>query len=138
MIGLGLFSVYLSPRVAQAQQEEMQRARDAGYQNGVNDARSNHPMNLKTDNWHGDRLTAYQQGYQEGYRSVVGHHDEGHRYADPEAQRAYEAGLENGEHDRQENRAMNLKTDNWRGDRLEAYRQGYEDGYRGHRDHEER
>ncbi len=47
-----------------------QRAYQAGYQNGINDAHNNRAMNMSTDNWHGDRLGMYQQGYQQGYQSV--------------------------------------------------------------------
>jgi hypothetical protein len=31
---------------------------------------------------------------------------------------------------------MNLNTGDWHGDRLEAYRRGYEHGYRGEHEHE--
>ncbi|HLH05783.1 MAG TPA: hypothetical protein VKW78_00950 [Terriglobales bacterium] len=44
-----------------------QRAYQAGYQNGVNDRSRNKPLNLRTDNWHGANLSAYQQGYEAGY-----------------------------------------------------------------------
>jgi ribosome modulation factor len=50
---------------------EDQRAYQAGYQNGLSDAQNNRAMNISTDNWHGDRLPIYQQGYQDGYRSVA-------------------------------------------------------------------
>jgi hypothetical protein len=45
--------------------------------------------------------------------------------------RAYQAGFQNGQNDRNRNKSMNLKTDNWKGQNLTAYQRGYEDGYRG-------
>ena len=136
LAGIAAAPLYFRPTPLIAQQDEVQRAYDTGYQNGVNDARRNRPMNMKTDDWHGDRLTSYQRGYEEGYRTIAGR-SEGRRYSDPEAQRAYETGFRNGEHARESSRPMNLKTDDWHGDRLEAYRQGYEDGYSGRRDHDD-
>jgi hypothetical protein len=50
----------------------MQRGYQTGYQNGVNAARNNKPMNMNTDDWHGQRLQAYRHGYQRGYNSVAG------------------------------------------------------------------
>lgn len=50
------------------QNNDTQRAYQAGYNNGVNDRARNKPLNLKTDNWHGINLNAYRQGYQDGYR----------------------------------------------------------------------
>lgn len=44
------------------------RAFQAGYQNGINDRRQNKPLNLKTDNWHGQNLSAYERGYESGYQ----------------------------------------------------------------------
>jgi hypothetical protein len=36
-------------------------------------------MNMNSDDWHGDRLQAYEEGYQKGYRSIGGdHHDHDH------------------------------------------------------------
>jgi hypothetical protein len=32
--------------------------------------------------------------------------------------------------DREHNKSLNLKTGNWHGENLEAYRKGYEEGYR--------
>ena len=88
-------------------------------------------MNLSTDDWHGDRLTDYQEGYQEGYRSVRGATENSWQaYQDPEAQRAYKAGYQNGVRDLQGNRPMNLNTDDWHGNRRRAYQQGYQEGYR--------
>ena len=139
MIGLGLAPVYLSPLPAQAQQDEMQRAYDTGYQNGVNAARRHEPMNLNTGDWHGDRLTSYQRGYREGYESAAGYHGDRdhHAYGDPEAERAYQTGYQNGLRDAERNRQMNPRTDDWHGDRLTAYQEGYEQGYRSsHRDHD--
>jgi len=120
MIGLSLVPVSFLPRQAHAQQDEVKRAYDAGYQNGVNDARRNRPMNMKTDDWHGDRLTAYQRGYREGYDSAAGYRGEHehHNYTDPEAQRAYQAGYQNGARDAERNHQMNPRTDDWHGDRL--------------------
>ena len=57
---------------AQSQSELDQRAYQTGYQNGVNAAQNNRPMNMNTDDWHNQRLTIYQQGYQQGYNSVRG------------------------------------------------------------------
>ena len=57
---------------AQSQSELDQRAYQTGYQNGLNAAQSNRPMNMNTDDWHNQRLTIYQQGYQQGYNSVRG------------------------------------------------------------------
>ncbi len=132
IIGLGLAPVYLSPLPAQAQQDEVQRAYNTGYQNGVNAARRNQPMNLNTGDWHGDRLTSYQRGYREGYDSAAGYHGTGdrHTFADPEAQRAYQTGYQNGIRDAENRRQMNPKTDDWHGDRLTAYQQGYDEGHR--------
>lgn len=123
---------YLSPSTLQAQQNQIQRAHDAGFQNGVNDARNNRPMDLNTNDWRGDRLTAYQQAYQEGYWSVRGGGGENgwQAYQDPEAQRAYRSGYQNGVRAQQNNRPMNLNTDDWHGNRLTAYQQGYQEGYR--------
>ncbi len=132
MIGLGLVLVYLEPTTLHAQDVQAQRAYEAGYQNGVNDARQNKPMNNSTDDWHGDRLTAYQRGYREGYASIAGYRHGGHRnhnYADPEAQKAYEAGYRDGMRDGQNSRTMHPDTDDWHGDRLTAYQEGYEEGY---------
>jgi len=130
-IGVALTLLYLSPVTLSAQQNEIQRAHNTGYQNGVNDARSNRPMNLNTNDWHGDRLTAYQQGYEEGYRSIRGGGANGWQtYRDPEAQRAYQTGYQNGLHDWQNHRSMNLNTNDWHGDRLTAYQKGYQEGYR--------
>lgn len=130
VIGLGLAPVYFLPQRAQAQQDEMQRAYNAGYQNGVNAARRNQPMNLNTGDWHGDRLTEYQRGYREGFESVAGHHGEHRSFADPEAQKAYDTGYQNGVRDAQRRRQLNPNTDDWHGDRLQAYQEGYQEGYR--------
>ncbi len=133
MIGLGLAALCLQPTTLKAQDVQAQRAYEAGYQNGVNDARQNRPMNNNTDDWHGDRLAAYQRGYREGYSSIASHGHGGHRnhtYADPEAQKAYDAGYRNGMSDAQNHRSMNPNTDDWHGDRLSAYQEGYEQGWR--------
>jgi hypothetical protein len=130
-MGVALILLHLSPIAVEAQQNQVQRARDAGYQNGVNDARNNRPMNLNSNDWHGDRLTAYQQAYQEGYWSVRGGGGENgwQVYQDPEAQRAYRNGYQNGLRAQQNNRPMNLNTDDWHGNRLAAYQHGYQQGY---------
>lgn len=134
ILGIGLAPLCLSPVLLHAQNEN-QRAYDAGYQNGVNDARAHREMNNHTDNWHGDRVNDYQRGYMEGYRSVDGGHDHemgAHApYADPEAQRAYESGFQNGVHDRERNRPADANSNDWHGDRLSAYQRGYDDGYHG-------
>ncbi len=51
-----------------AQNNDTQRAYSAGYNNGVNDRSRNKPLNLKTGNWHGINLQAYERGYEDGYR----------------------------------------------------------------------
>ncbi len=136
MVGIGLVPVCLSPVPAQAQNED-KRAYDAGYQNGVNAARAHKPMNLSTSDWHGDRVNDYQRGYREGYESVAGYgdHDRAAYSNDPESRKAYEAGFQNGVRDREQNRGMNEQTGDWKGERLEAYRRGYEEGYHGEHDH---
>jgi hypothetical protein len=125
-------------------QGEDQAAYQAGYQNGLNDGRNNRAMNMATDNWHGDRLNIYQRGYQQGFDSARGipTPGPGAPVAAPpvtnynpntltgEDQRTYQAGYQNGLSDAQNNRAMNISTDNWHGDRLPIYQQGYQDGYR--------
>jgi len=63
--------VVVLPTVAQAQQPDTQRAYQAGYNNGVNDRNQNKALNLKTDNWRGVNLQAYERGYQDGYRRAV-------------------------------------------------------------------
>jgi hypothetical protein len=135
MLGLALVPLTFAPVPLHAQNED-QRAYDAGYQNGVNDARAHRQMNLSTSNWHGDRVNMYQNGYRKGYASASGYPGGGApgmaahaHYEDPEAQRAYDTGFQNGMHARQENRAMNPSTGDWHGDRLTAYQQGYEQGY---------
>ncbi len=133
MISIGLAPICLAPTAANAQDVEAQRAYDAGYQNGVNDAQQNRPMNNSTDDWHGDRLTAYQRGYREGYASVSGNrggHGRNHMYTDPERQKAYDSGYRNGITDGQNNRAMRPNSEDWHGDRLTAYQQGYREGYK--------
>ena len=60
--------VVVLPTVAQAQQPDTQRAYQAGYNNGANDRMHNKSLNLRTDNWHGVNLQAYQRGYQDGYQ----------------------------------------------------------------------
>lgn len=178
--------VVVLPQAAQAQQPDTQRAYQAGYNNGVNDRNQGKALNLKTDNWKGINLQAYQQGYENGYRSSgrAGAYNNGygqygnngygnngwHRDHDRDwdrdhdrdrdrdnqgyygnngypqgaygpnggyygaqnndTQRAYQAGFNNGVNDRSRNKPLNLKTDNWKGINLNAYRQGYEDGYR--------
>jgi ribosome modulation factor len=128
---LGITPVVVSPVVMHAQQvNEDQRAYQVGYQNGVNAARANRPMNMSTDDWHGDRVNFYQQGYQAGYNSVRGGGERDGQYAkDPERQRAYQTGYQNGVNAAERNRPMNANTDDWHGDRLQAYQEGYEHGY---------
>ena len=137
ILGMALVPLTFTPVLLHAQQQpnEDQRAYDAGYQNGVNDARAHKQMNLTTSDWHGDRVNFYQNGYRKGYASAAGYPVAGEpmgappHYADPEAQRAYDAGVQNGMRDREHNRAMNANTGDWHGDRLEAYQRGYEEGY---------
>ena len=143
-VALGVTPVLLAPVLMPAQQvNEDQRAYQTGYQNGVNAARANRPMNNNTDDWHGNRLNLYQQGYQQGYNSVRGagaYGEHGSQYAkDPERERAYQTGYQNGVNAAQHNRPMNANTDDWHGDRLQAYQEGYERGYHSmngdHHDH---
>jgi len=51
-----------------AQNNDTQRAYQAGYNNGVNDRMRNKSLNLRTGNWRGINLQAYDRGYQDGYR----------------------------------------------------------------------
>ena len=147
--------VLIAPVPAQAQNDAQQRAYQAGYQNGVNDRNQNKPLNLSTDNWHGQNLSVYQRGYEDGY----GRHGNGREsgsydnrapggYGQPGAygqndaqQRAYQAGYQNGVNDRNQNKRLNLSTDNWHGQNLNAYQRGYREGYgggnRGYRDHDD-
>ncbi len=146
-VGIAVAPLCLSPVMLHAQQQNHdQQAYQAGYANGETAARENRPMNMNTDDWHGDRLTAYQQGYQEGYRSVTGRdHDRDRDYSngryaqDQESQRAFQAGYQNGLRDAQRNHSMNMRTDDWHGERLQAYHEGYREGYRSvdanHREH---
>jgi hypothetical protein len=134
-VALGAAPIVLTPVLSHAQQvNEDQRAYQAGFQNGVNDAQRNRPMNNTTSDWHGDRVNFYQQGYQKGYESVRGHEHEAMRGPAPanyqgEDRRAYDAGFQNGVNDAQRHHAMNMGTGDWHGDRLNIYQQGYEQGY---------
>ena len=160
VLALGVTPVLIAPRSAKAQTSAEQRAYQAGFQNGVNDRNQNKPLNLKTDNWKGQNLTAYQRGYEDGYRhrgngqygnnNGYGHdgdHDRDDQaragwngnggyvgapagYATDAERRAYQAGFQNGQNDRRQNKSLNLKTDNWKGQNLTAYQRGYEEGYR--------
>ena len=162
VLALGATPVLIAPRSAQAQTSAEQRAYQAGFQNGVNDRNQNKPLNLKTDNWHGENLNIYQRGYEDGYRhrgngqygynNGYGHGHDGDHDRDDQARagwngnggyvggpagyttdaerRAYQAGFQNGQNDRRQNKSLNLKTDNWKGQNLTAYQRGYEEGYR--------
>jgi Ni/Co efflux regulator RcnB len=55
-----------------AQNNDTQRAYQAGYNNGVNDRMRNKSLNLRTGNWRGINLQAYDRGYQDGYRGGGG------------------------------------------------------------------
>ena len=78
MFALSATPFCVSPIVAHAQDvDQDQRAYQMGYQNGVNDAQEGRPMNLKTDDWHGNRVNIYQRGYQKGYDSVKGYNTRG-------------------------------------------------------------
>ena len=152
MGALGMAPVCLLPMQAHAQNDDRQRAYQAGYQNGVNDHEHNKSLNLKTDKWHGENLQAYERGYEDGYRGVAAggpfgaypNNREGSwngergyeggnagNYGQNDAARqAYQAGFQNGVNDREHNKSLNLKTDKWHGENLTAYEQGYQDGYR--------
>jgi ribosome modulation factor len=136
---LAMTSFAVSPVLshAQSQSELDQRAYQTGYQNGVNAAQNNHPMNMNTDDWHNQRLTIYQQGYQQGYNSVRGAAaaQPGYpaaaapmQYQD-EDQRAYQTGYRNGFNAAKNNRDMNMNTDDWHGNRYTIYQQGYQAGF---------
>lgn len=128
---------------AQSQSELDQRAYQTGYQNGINAAHNNRPMNMNTDDWHNQRLTIYQQGYQQGYNSVRGVTAAEHGYQGAQAgypaagmqyqgedQRAYQTGYQNGFNAGKNNRDMNMNTDDWHNNRYNIYQQGYQAGYR--------
>jgi hypothetical protein len=71
-LALGATLFMMAPVQAHAQYGQNsteQRAYQAGYNNGVNDANQHKPLNLTTGNWKGSNLQAYQRGYQAGYRS---------------------------------------------------------------------
>jgi ribosome modulation factor len=122
--------VVVTPR-AYPQTSPEQRAYQAGFQNGQNDRSRNRPMNLTTDNWQGQNLTAYRRGYEDGYRGRGnGPIGAPMGYTTDAERRAYQAGFQNGQNDRSRNKPMNLKTDNWNGQNLTAYQRGYQDGYR--------
>ena len=145
VVALAASPIVFVPRTAHAQSDAERRAYQAGYNNGVNDRNQNKPLNLKTDNWHGQNLQSYQRGYEEGYRSAgrgTGYHGEEHQgwghdnntnmgngQNDAE-QRAYQAGYNNGVNDRNQNKPLNLRTDNWHGENLQFYERGYQEGYR--------
>jgi len=136
--GIGLALLCFAPTYLLAQSED-QQAYQVGYQNGSSAARNHQPMNMNTGDWHGDRLNAYQRGYQEGYRSVEGHERWEHeqyaggpvpeRWHDSESQKAYQAGFANGVTDAQNRRTMRPNSEDWHGERLTAYQEGYERGY---------
>lgn len=158
VMSLGFAPLLLTPVPAGAQYNNNtadQRAYQDGYQDGVNDAQRNKPYHTHDDQYHGDRLTAYRQGYQEGYnRSGYGQNGQYRRDNDGDAddrayptatgpygayggysqnekdQRAYQNGYNKGVRDAQHNRAMKIDSDDYHGDRLQAYRSGYEQGYR--------
>ena len=74
-LAIGAAPLLMVPAQAHAQwygygqnNNDTQRAYQAGYNNGVNDRSRNKSLNLKTDNWHGVNLQAYERGYQDGYR----------------------------------------------------------------------
>ena len=132
-LALGATPFCAAPVVAHAQQvDQDQRAYQMGYQNGVNDAQGGRPMNMTTDDWHGNRVNIYQRGYQKGYDSVKGYGTQGglnpNQYQG-EDQQAYQAGYQNGTNDAHNGRAMNMATDNWHGDRVNIYQRGYQQGY---------
>jgi len=150
VVALAAASIAFVPSTAHAQNDAEHRAYQAGYNNGVNDRNQNKPLNLKTDNWHGQNLQSYERGYQDGYRSAgrgTGYHNEGNQnwghndnnwdhnnnmagaQTDPE-RRAYQAGYNNGVNDRNQNKPLNLRTDNWHGQNLQFYERGYQEGYR--------
>jgi len=134
MLAVAVFatSVLISPVPAQAQYDAQQRAYEAGYQNGVNDRSQNKPLNLSTENWHGQNLIVYQRGYEDGY----GKRSYGQNDAE---RRAYQAGYQNGVNDRNQNKRLNLSTENWHGQNLNAYQRGYREGYReGDREYRDR
>lgn len=139
---VGVTFICVAPLLAQAQQtNEDQRAYQAGYQHGVNDAQRNRAMNMNSDDWHGDRLNIYQRGYREGYDSVKGYghdhdargHDDAYRMSGSqyqgEDQKAFQAGFQRGVNDARAHRGMNMNTDDWHGDRVNIYQRGYHEGF---------
>ena len=101
VLALGATPVLIAPRSAQAQTSAEQRAYQAGFQNGVNDRNQNKPLNLRTDNWHGENLSVYQRGYEDGYRHR-GHGNYGydnHGYDNRSYNNGYGYGHD-GDHDR--------------------------------------
>ncbi len=132
MIALAATPVCLAPMQGRAQDDARQRAYQAGYENGVNDREQNKSLNLKTDKWHGENLDAYEKGYENGYRNIGREYNESHSMSGApggDEERAYQAGYQNGMNDREQNKPLNLKTDKWHGENLEAYEKGYQDGY---------
>lgn len=147
VLALGMVPACLMTVSGHAQQNDArQRAYQAGYQNGVSDRERNRTENTRTDDWRGENLEAYQQGYEAGYRGAArgdnrgygrdgddnrGAYSSGGQYSNNDAhQRAYQAGYQKGVSDRQRGRSLNPRTDDWHGENLETYRQGYQDGYR--------
>ena len=53
-----------------ARDPESQKAYQSGFANGVTDAQNHRQMRPTSPDWHGERLTAYQDGYEHGYRSI--------------------------------------------------------------------
>jgi hypothetical protein len=155
-MSIGFAPLLLSPVPASAQYNNNnadQKAYQDGYQDGVNDVQRNKPYHTHDDQYHGDRLAAYRQGYQEGYNRSAGYNQNGQGRRDndgdaddrayPNAtgayggysqnqndQRAYQNGYNKGVRDAQHNRAMKIDSDDYHGNRLQAYRSGYEQGYR--------
>lgn len=162
LVGIGFAPLLFSPVPASAQYNTQynnsadQRAYQDGYQDGINDAQRSKPYHTHDDQYHGDRLTAYRQGYQQGYGQ---YNQNGQHHAYPNAttpyggygtysqnqndQHAYQNGYDKGVRDAQHNREMKLNNDDYHGDRLQAYRSGYEQGYRsvagnnGHHHHDD-
>ncbi len=106
-----------------------QRGYEDGYRNRRNNGQYGYNNGYGHDGDH-DRDDQARSGWN-GNGGYVGS-PAGYGNTDAE-RRAYQAGFQNGQNDRRQNKSLNLKTDNWKGQNLTAYQRGYEDGYRNRR-----
>lgn len=127
-IALAVTPIAFVSQPAHAQSGDEQRAYNAGHQNGVNDRNQNKPLNLKTGNWHGQNLAAYQRGYEDGYRSA-GRPERGAR--DDDRYREHDRdGDHHEDHDRDRDRDRNdyRGAQNWTDAQRRAYQAGFQNG----------